>query len=285
MESGSIRGYAASGGFRLRHTDPGDGSPGGRPVSLLDILLLIPLAGFLGALTLPQMGVKFVRLWALFVSLVAFIVSLGIAIGYQPAVKGQQFIHDMVWIVNPEVNTTTSVSTVLVLWLVLLTTLLTPIAVLLSWNSITRRAKEFFACLAALEFGLIESLSPSISSSSTPSGNSSWSPMYLIIGIWGGEHRIYAAVKFFVYTMAGSLLMLGAIIYLTNLAGTSNYSDIVDGFVNGKLRPASAGRTAALPRIFPAVFAIKFGAVPRSHLVAGCLQYRSRGWHHDALWP
>jgi NADH-quinone oxidoreductase subunit M len=229
-------------------------------MSLIDILLLIPLVGFLGALTLPKTGVKFVRLWALFVSVVTFIVSLGIAIGYQPGVKGQQFIHDMVWIVNPEIHYHVAVDG-LSLWLVLLTTLLSPIAVLLSWNSISHRAKEFFAFVLLLEFGLIGVFV----SFDLVIFYLFWElvlvPMYFMIGIWGGEKRIYAAVKFFVYTMAGSLLMLGAIIYLTNLAGTSNYSDIVDGFVNGKYVLSSQAELLLFLAFFIA-FAIKLALFP-----------------------
>ena len=229
-------------------------------MSLLDILLLIPLAGFLGALTLPQTGVKFVRIWALFVSLVTFIVSLGIAIGYQPAVKGQQFIHDIVWIVNPEIHYHVAVDGISI-WLVLLTTLLTPIAVLLSWNSIAHRAKEFFAMVLLLEFGLIGVFV----SFDLLCFYLFWElvlvPMYFMIGIWGGEKRIYAAVKFFVYTMAGSILMLGAIIYLTNLAGTSNYSDIVEGFVNGKYTISSQTELYLFLAFFLA-FAIKLALFP-----------------------
>jgi NADH-quinone oxidoreductase subunit M len=229
-------------------------------MSLLDILLLIPLAGFLGALTLPQMGVKFVRLWALFVSLVTFIVSVGVAIGFQPGVKGQQFIHDSVWIVNPEIHYHIRVDG-LSLWLVLLTTLLSPIAVLLSWNSIAHRAKEFFAFVLLLEFGLIGVFV----SFDLFLYYLFWElvliPMYFMIGIWGGEKRIYAAVKFFVYTMAGSVLMLGAIIYITNLAGTSNYSDIVEGFVNGKYTLTSQAELLLFLAFFIA-FAIKLALFP-----------------------
>ncbi len=229
-------------------------------MSLLDILLLIPLFGFLGALTLPQAGVKFVRLWALFVSLLAFLVSVGIAVGYQPGVKGQQFIHDSVWIANPEIHYHVAVDG-LSLWLVVLTTLLTPIAVLLSWNSIAHRAKEFFTFLLLLEFGLIGIFVAFDLFLYYLFWELVLVPMYFMIGIWGGEKRIYAAVKFFVYTMAGSVLMLGAIIYLTNLAGTSNYSDIVEGFVNGKFVLSTQAELLLFLAFFIA-FAIKLALFP-----------------------
>ncbi len=229
-------------------------------MSLLDTLLLIPLIGFFGALTLPKTGIKFIRIWALFVSVVTFIVSLGIAIGFQPAVKGQQFIHDAIWIVNPEIHYHVAVDG-LSIWLVLLTTLLSPVAILMSWNSIQHRAKEFFAFVLLLEFGLIGVFV----SFDLFLFYLFWElvlvPMYFMIGIWGGEKRIYAAVKFFVYTMAGSLLMLGAIIYITNLAGTSNYSDIVDGFINGKYMLTSQAELLLFLAFFVA-FAIKLALFP-----------------------
>jgi NADH-quinone oxidoreductase subunit M len=229
-------------------------------VNLLDILLLIPLAGFFGALTLPQAGVRFVRLWALFVSLITFLVFLGIAIGYEAGVKGQQFVHDVIWIVDPGIHYHVAVDGIS-LWLVLLTTLLTPIAVLLSWNSIDRRVKEFFAFLLLLEFGLIGVFIAFDLFLFYVFWEIVLIPMYFIIGIWGGEKRIYATVKFFVYTMAGSILMLGAIIYLTNLAGTSNYSEIVDGFVNGKYVLSSQAELLLFLSFFLA-FAVKLALFP-----------------------
>src|SRR5205085_2878431 len=114
------------------------------------------------------------------------------------------------------------------LWLIILSTFLTPIAVLLSWNSIHERSKEFFALLLLLEFGLVGVFA-------------AWDlflfyvfwevvlvPMYFLIGIWGHDRRIYATVKFFLYTMAGSVLMLVAIIFLYGQAGTFDYSAILD---------------------------------------------------------
>ena len=229
-------------------------------MSLLDILLLIPLAGFLGALTLPQMGVKFVRIWALFVSVVAFIVSAGVAVGFQPSVKGQQFVHDSIWIVTPEIHYHVAVDG-LSLWLVVLTTLLTPIAILLSWNSISHRAKEFYSFILLLEFGLIGVFIAFDLFLYYAFWEIVLVPMYFIIGIWGGEKRIYATVKFFVYTMVGSVLMLGAIIFLTNLTGTSNYSDIVEGFVNGKYILSSDAEFLLFLAFF-AAFAIKLALFP-----------------------
>ena len=98
----------------------------------------------------------------------------------------------------------------------ILTTLLTPISVLASWKHIDHRVKEFFAFLILLEFGLIGvfiSLDLFLFYVFWEIG---LVPMYFLIGIWGHDRRIYAAVKFFLYTFAGSVLMLAAIIFLYN---------------------------------------------------------------------
>ena len=113
-------------------------------------------------------------------------------------------------------STITSASTALSLWLVLLSTLLTPICVLISWNYIDDRVKEFFAFLLLLEFGLIGVFLALDLFLFYVFWEVSLVPMYFLIGIWGHDRRIYAAVKFFLYTMAGSVLMLAAIIYLYN---------------------------------------------------------------------
>ena len=98
----------------------------------------------------------------------------------------------------------------------LLTTLLTPICVLVSWKYIDHRVKEFFAFLILLEFGLIGVFVSLDLFLFYVFWEVALVPMYFLIGIWGHDRRIYAAVKFFLYTMAGSVLMLAAIIYLYN---------------------------------------------------------------------
>src|SRR6185312_12851911 len=121
------------------------------------------------------------------------------------------------WISSPEIHFSIAADGVS-LWLVLLTTLLTPICALISWQSIHDRAKEFFAFLLLLEFGLIGVFIAQDLFLFYVFWEICLVPMYFLIGIWGHERRIYAAVKFFLYTMAGSVLMLTAIIYLYNKA-------------------------------------------------------------------
>jgi NADH-quinone oxidoreductase subunit M len=118
------------------------------------------------------------------------------------------------------------------LWLVILTTLLTPICVLVSWRSIDTRVKEFFAFLLLLEFGLVGVFCALDLFLFFVFWEVSLVPMYFLVGIWGHDRRIYAAVKFFIYTMVGSMLMLVAIIFLYNQAGTFDYVKILAGLQN-----------------------------------------------------
>ena len=148
-------------------------------------------------------------MWALVVSLAIFVASLGLLGRFDPRPPGEQLRdrrsvdrHRRTFAITSRVD---GVS----LWLVLLSTLLTPICVLISWNSIEQRVKEFYAFLLLLEFGLIGVFVALDLFLFYVFWEVSLVPMYFLIGIWGHERRIYAAVKFFLYTMAGSVLMLG----------------------------------------------------------------------------
>jgi NADH-quinone oxidoreductase subunit M len=107
--------------------------------------------------------------------------------------------------------------------------------VLLSWRSIDKRVKEFFAFLLLLEFGLIGVFVAMDLFLFYVFWEVSLVPMYFLVGIWGHDRRIYAAVKFFLYTMAGSVLMLVAIIYLYSRAGTFDYTVILRLLSTGRL--------------------------------------------------
>ncbi|MDP9053307.1 MAG: NADH-quinone oxidoreductase subunit M [Acidobacteriota bacterium] len=229
-------------------------------MNLLNVLLLIPGIGFLLALLIPRSQEKAIRVFSLGVSLVTFVLSLGLATGFQSGQAGQQFVTDTIWISNPEIHFHVGIDG-LSLWLIILATFLTPIAILISWRYIHDRSKEFFAFLILLEFGLVGVFS-------------AWDlflfyvfweivlvPMYFLIGIWGHDRRIYAAVKFFLYTMAGSVLMLAAIIFMYNRAGTFDYAAILSGLGTGKI-VLSHGEETFLFLAFFLAFAIKVPLFP-----------------------
>ncbi|MGD1095093.1 MAG: NADH-quinone oxidoreductase subunit M [Bryobacteraceae bacterium] len=204
-------------------------------MTLLDAVLFLPLVGFFVLLFVPKDSPEASRKTALVIGLIVFLVSLGLIGPYwfaSPA--GYTFSTDVSWISYPPIHYHVMLDG-LSLWLVLLTTLLTPIAVLVSWKSVDHRVKEFFAFLILLEFGLIGVFVSVDLFLFYVFWEISLVPMYFLIGIWGHERRIYATVKFFLYTFAGSVLMLGAIIYLYNQSGTFDYLDILSQIQTGLL--------------------------------------------------
>jgi NADH-quinone oxidoreductase subunit M len=204
-------------------------------MTLLDVVLFLPFIGFLILLFAPKDNPGGIRRTALIISLVVFVVSLGLLMPYWFASpSGYTFTTDAPWINYPPIRYHVGLDG-LSLWLVLLTTLLTPIAVLVSWNYIDHRVKEFYAFLILLEFGLIGVFVAVDLFLFYVFWEISLVPMYFLVGVWGHERRIYAAVKFFLFTMAGSVLMLGAIIYLYNKSGSFDYSEILSQLQTGRL--------------------------------------------------
>jgi NADH-quinone oxidoreductase subunit M len=226
----------------------------------LDILLLIPLVAFIIVMFMPKGSPGPIRVFALFASVLAFVIALAVAFGYHPGAPAQQFSSDAVWIANPEIHYHVGVDGIS-LWLVVLSTFLTPIAMLLSWRSIRTSQKQFFALLLLLEFALIGVFSALDLILFYAFWELTLIPMYLFIGVWGGEKRIYATLKFFVYTFAGSVLMLAAIIFLSNRAGTSNYTSILDMISSGKMALTSNEELLLFLGFF-AAFAIKLALFP-----------------------
>ena len=229
-------------------------------MNLLALVLALPLAGFLIAVLLPRSSPQASRVWALALSIAIFAGSLGLLAWFDRNTPGEQFAIDAIWIPSPEIHFAISANGVSI-WLVLLTTLLTPICVLISWRSIQNRVKEFYAFLLLLEFGLIGVFLAQDLFLFYVFWEVSLVPMYFLIGIWGHERRIYAAVKFFLYTMAGSVLMLAAIIYLYNRTGTFSYAGILDKLSSGQLH-FTHGEELLLFLAFFVAFAIKVPLFP-----------------------
>jgi NADH-quinone oxidoreductase subunit M len=132
---------------------------------------------------------------------------------------------------------------------------------LVSWRSVQDRVKEFFAFLLLLEFGLVGVFMAQDLFLFYVFWEVSLVPMYFLIGIWGHDRRIYAAVKFFLYTMAGSVLMLTAIIYLYNKTQTFSYPVLVDMLASGRLTFTSQEQMLLFLAFFIA-FAIKVPIFP-----------------------
>jgi len=229
-------------------------------MNLLVLVLALPLAGFLAALLIPRSEPNGSRWWALAVSLAVFVASLGLLVWFDGGQSGEQLAVDAPWIASPEIRFAVSANGVS-LWLVLLSTFLTPICVLISWRSIQRRVKEYYAFLLLLEFGLVGVFLAQDLFLFYVFWDVSLVPMYFLIGVWGHERRIYAAVKFFLYTMAGSVLMLVAIIYIYNRAQTFSYAAILDMLSSGRMVFAP-GEQMLLFLAFFVAFAIKVPLFP-----------------------
>ena len=201
---------------------------------VLPALLLIPLIGAVIVLLLPVRepvgggvetpAARQVTFW-LFV--LEFVVSIGLWWSFNPADTGWQAPIDVAWIPTWGVRFTLGVDGI-ALMMVLLTTFIMPLSILGSWTSIRTNVRSYYALLLILSSGMIGVFLARDLFLFYVMWEVMLVPMYFIIGIWGGERRIYASLKFFIYTFLPSLLMLVAIIYLglhaKNAAGTPDFS-------------------------------------------------------------
>ncbi|MCW5980239.1 MAG: NADH-quinone oxidoreductase subunit M [Bryobacteraceae bacterium] len=229
-------------------------------MNVVNVLLILPAAGFLAVLLLPRSRPDAAKIAALAVSLAVFLLSLSIAAPVHGDGAELKFVTDVQWIASPDIRYHVGVDGLSV-WLVILTALLTPICVLISWRYIERRVKEFYAFLLLLEVGLIGVFVAWDLFLFYVFWELSLVPMYFLIGIWGHERRIYAAVKFFLFTMAGSVLMLAAIIYLYLRAGTFDYVVLQEQMASGQLM-LTTGEQLLLFLAFFLAFAIKVPLFP-----------------------
>ena len=201
---------------------------------LLTVLTFLPLAGVLSLLTLSPEDHEWIKRLALVTAIAEFLFSLWLVRGFDAGNPGYQFEEFHRWIVSPTINYHLGLDGIS-LFLVLLTTFLTPIGILASWGSITKNVKGFFIALLVLETGVIGVFVSLDLFLFFLFWEVMLIPMYLLIGIWGHEHRIYAAMKFILYTMFGSILMLVAIVWLYKLTGSFDLPQIESLLVTGKV--------------------------------------------------
>src|SRR6266566_2418595 len=202
--------------WKTRHRDGALMLPGGH---LLSVLIFFPAVGALALMMLRGDDHKYIRLIAMVVSAAEFLFSLLMLPRVPIGTAGYHLEEFAKWINQPPINYHLGVDGIS-LFLVLLTTFLTPISVLASWNSIAHRVKEFFVMLLMLEVGVVGVFLSLDLFLFFLFWEVMLIPMAFLIGIWGHERRVYAAVKFVLYTMAGSILMLVGIIWLYNATGT-----------------------------------------------------------------
>ena len=180
---------------------------------LLTYLLLVPVVGSIILLFFKAENERIIKYFGLFVSTVVFLLSIYIYLNFDSENSSFQFIHQFKWIETLNIHYKVGIDGMSIL-LVVLTTFLTPLTLISSWSSVKKKVKEFTFFMLFLEVGMLGVFVSLDLFLFYIFWEAMLIPMYFIIGIWGGERRIYAAVKFFIYTMAGSLLMLVAIIWL-----------------------------------------------------------------------
>jgi len=200
--------------------------------ALLNCVLFLPAAGTAVILFLPRRRPAAIRALAVTVSLATLALSVALPFGFVPGTAAMQFVTDRSWMDSPAIRYHVGVDGIS-LFLVLLTAFLTVLSVLISWRSVEEHVKEFFFFLLLLETGTIGVFVAVDLFLFYVFWEVTLVPMYFLIGIWGHERRVYAAVKFFLFTVVGSLLMLVAIIWLYNLFGTFDSERILQALASG----------------------------------------------------
>jgi len=188
----------------------------------ISLTLAIPVVGVGFLALVPREHAAAHRWLALLFSALAFVVSLSIWTTFDASIAGFQLVEDHAWLPFGA-RYTVGVDGISLL-IVILTTFLTPLTILSAFKSIEKRAKEFYISMLLLETSMIGALVAIDMVLFYVFWELMLIPMYLIIGVWGGPRRIYAAVKFFLFTFLGSVLMLVGIIYMHLEAGGETFS-------------------------------------------------------------
>jgi NADH-quinone oxidoreductase subunit M len=197
-------------------------------LATLNLVTFFPLLGVLVLVLLPKGRETAMRWTALVTSLVTFGLSLLMLVQFQSSNPDLQLVVRVPWIqvAGWNIDYFLGVDGLSIL-LVLLTTLLTPISLLSTWDAIQERVKEFLVFFLLLEVGMVGVFLAQDLFLFYIFWEFTLVPMYFLIGIWGGERRMYAAIKFFLYTMAGSILMLLAILWLGINGGSFSVPDLI----------------------------------------------------------
>ncbi len=215
---------------------------------ILTLVTFIPAAGGLLILLIPRRD-RDIKIFALVISLLAFVASLHLPVHLHRNQAGFQFVIDKAWIASPNIHYHMGVDGISV-WLIVLTTFLTPLCVLISWTSVHERVKEFFILLLLLETGLIGVFTALDLFLFYFFWEATLIPMALLIGMYGHGRRVYAAVKYFLFTMIASVFMLAAILWLYAKTGTFDFVAIQSAIHNGSI----AGFSSAAQWLFLGFF-------------------------------
>ena len=190
---------------------------------ILSVVLFTPLVGSLLALFIPRENENAHRVLGNVFGILGFLVSLPLIWWFNPSTKGFQLVENLDWIPSIGARYTLGIDGISFL-LVMLTTLLGAISILSSWSAIQTRVKEYYLLFLLLQTGMLGVFMSLDFFLFYVFWEVMLVPMYFLIGVWGSERRLYAAIKFFLYTLAGSVVMLLAI-----LAVYFNYSKLTGG--------------------------------------------------------
>ncbi len=226
---------------------------------ILSVVTFLPAIGGVLILLIPRRD-RDIKVWALFISLFAFVASLHLPVHLHRGQLGFQFEIDQQWIASPNIHYHMGIDGISV-WLIVLTTFLTPLCVLISWNSIHERVKEFFILLLLLETALIGVFTSLDLFLFYFFWEATLIPMALLIGMYGHGRKVYAAVKYFLFTMIGSMFMLAAIIWLYAKTGSFDFVTIQNAIRAGSV-PGFATASLWLFLGFFIAFAVKVPLFP-----------------------
>jgi NADH-quinone oxidoreductase subunit M len=227
-------------------------------VKLLSVVTFLPIIGTLLLVLIPRDEARQLKAITLVTTLATFFVSLALWAGFDPSAFAPEFQFEEIapWIPSVGIGYHVGLDGVALL-LVMLTTALMPVVVLSSWKAIQDRPKEFMISLLVLETAMIGSFAALDLVLFYVFWELMLVPMYLLIGIWGSSNRLYATVKFFIYTFVASVLMLVAILYVYfHDGGTFDYVAARDAL---QVSPAAAG---LLFGAFALAFAVKVPMFP-----------------------
>jgi NADH-quinone oxidoreductase subunit M len=196
---------------------------------MLSLITFLPLVGAIIAYLLSYFPRKFsdnfYKIFGIIVSLLVLVLSLVLWINFNSEVSTYQFVEKVSWIYGYDIFYSLGVDGISIL-LVLLSAFIIPICILSGWHSINKRVKEFVIAFLAMETFIMGTFLALDLLMFYVFFEAVLIPMYLIIGVWGGENRVYAAFKFFLYTLAGSVLLLLGVVYIYFQAETTYMPDL-----------------------------------------------------------
>ncbi len=180
---------------------------------ILSLITFFPLIGVILLLFVPKNQHDTIKSFSLIVSFITFLLSVWLYFMFDPIANGMQFEINIPWVASLGIAYHMGIDGISLL-LIVLTTLLTVLSILASWKSVTFGIKGYFICMLLLEVGMLGVFSALDLFLFYVFWEVMLIPMYFIIGMWGGPRKLYAAIKFVLFTMFGSLLMLVGIIYI-----------------------------------------------------------------------